>query len=350
MHITMLMPNAPGTVCGLSDHGVHLADALREHGFETGYLARHVQAGESTAARAWNGTPRTLAEAIRHAGSEVLWVQYSGYGFSRKSIPFDLARGLEGIRSMPEAPLIVVFVHETHANLGRLGWRGPLVERLQASAAGRVARSADIVFASVEANLERCIDEYGVQRENVSLLPIASNIPVVRVCNADRVKLRERLGLATDARIAVVFGLWSTQQRALTLFEKDLCNALREGRIDHVLAIGGETRHPPGSPDMLPGTSLNGHLTVYGPAAAANVGRVLGCCDIGLVATPRAYLGKSGVAAAFASAKLELWLKNERAELVVEAPAQPRPTWREIAHLAGERISQFMEKRGHPRR
>ena len=345
MRVVMLMPNAPDAVCGISDHGRNLGDALRAYDFDIRYLVAR-DGGAADAAEIWDGKPGTLVGAVRDAGCDVLWVQYSGYGFSRMGMPFGLARGLERLRSMACVPSIVVCMHETHANLGGRGWRGRILERLQRRAAGRIARSADIVFVSVETNLRRCIDEYGVAEEALSLLPVASNIPDVRIGEVDRAELRKGLGLAENARIAAVFGLWSTQIRTLKLFADDLSDALREGRIDHVLAVGGESLAPPENPGEACGDRLNGSLTVHGPATAANVARMLACCDVGLVATPLSHLGKSGVAAAFAAAELELWLKNERSELVVASSPQPRPSWQTLARLARERISEHMETHG----
>lgn len=352
MRITMLMPNAPDMVCGISDHGRNLGEALCELGFELDFLALRTPANgqESMPVERWDGTPVALAEAVRLAGSEILWVQYSGYGFSRKGIPFNLARALERVRKMRAAPLIVIYMHETHASLNRLGWHGPLVQHLQSAAARRIARTGDIVFASVEANMRQCIDEYGVSREAVSLLPIASNIPNVRVRESDRIALRKKLGLAESARIAAVFGLWSTQLRALDLFKGELSGALRQGRIDHVLAIGGESDEPPRNPDEICALELEGRLTVHGPACPASVGRILKCCDVGLVATPPSHLGKSGVAAAFAAADLELWLKGENSELVVETGPNLRPTWPDLARAAAERICNQLGAHGDHRR
>jgi hypothetical protein len=104
----------------------------------------------------------------RRLGTDVLWIQYSGYGFSRKGMPFGLARALGEVQKSEYAPIVIVCMHETHANLTRLGWRAHLIRQLQIAATRRVARTGDIVFATVEVNLNRCIDEYGVSRNSLS--------------------------------------------------------------------------------------------------------------------------------------------------------------------------------------
>ena len=345
MRITMLMPNLPPIVCGIADHSIMLGRALSGLGSKISYLALRCHEGESGRSDmyVWDGRARSLREAIQRLGTEILWVQYSGYGFSRKGIPFRLARALEEIRKCADAPTIVVCMHETHASRTGLGWRAPLIQPLQIIASRRVARTADIVFATVDVNLKRCVDEYGVSRSSASLLPIASNIPDVQVRESDRVAFREQLSLPENARIAVTFGLWVTQFRTLELFRDELISSLRSGRIDHVLAIGGEEEQPPNNPHKVGGKDLTGHLTVYGPAPGSKIAKILRCCDIGLVLTPRSELRKSGVAAAFVAADLDLWMKNEHSEVVVERSQAPSPKWEELAAIANATIVSHLE-------
>ena len=345
MRITMLMPNLPPIVCGIADHSKMLGEALEALGSTVNYLALHRHKSESSRSSMclWDGRATSLIKAIRRLGTEILWVQYSGYGFSRKGIPFRLARALEEVQECADAPTVVVCMHETHASWEGLGWRTPMIQPLQIAASRRVARTADIVFATVDVNLNRCVDEYGVFPNSISLLPIASNIPNVQVRESDRVTFREQLGLPGNACIAVIFGLWATQLRTLELFKDELISSLRSGRIDHVVAIGGEEEQPPKNPLKVGGRDLNGHLTVYGPAPGTKIAKILRCCDIGLVLTPRDYLGKSGVAAAFVAADLELWMKNGCAEILVEENPATSPKWEELAVMAYETITSYRE-------
>ena len=349
MRITMVMPNLPPMVCGIADHSIMLGEALKGLGSKIDYLALrcHEDGPDRSGMHLWDGSAKGLRQVIRRLGTEVLWIQYSGYGFSRKGIPLRLARALEEIRKRPAAPTIVVCMHETHANRARLGWPAPLIQRLQIVASRRVVRAADIVFATVDVNLNRCVDEYEVSRTSISLLPIASNIPNAQVQESDRVAFRRQLNLSDNARIAAIFGLWATQLRTLELFGDELISSLRHGRIDHVLAIGGEAKQPPMNLLKVGGEHLNGHLTVYGPAPGPEIAKILRCCDIGLVPTPRDYLRKSGVAAAFVAADLELWVKNARAELSVDRNPAPFPQWRELAGMANERIMSYIKSSGN---
>lgn len=352
MRVTVLMPNAPPLVCGVADHSLLMGSALARLGCEVDYLACRSDGSrmEHPDMHTWDGSAGGLAGAIRRAGTQVLWLQYSGYGYSRKGVPFRLARALGQLRKGRHAPRIAVCMHETHADLSRLGWHAALLQRLQIAAARRVARAGDVVFATVDVNLQRCVNEYGVAPERISLLPIATNIPRVTLDEGDRAAFRKRLGLAAGARIAAVFGLWATQSRALALFEDDLASALRGGRIDHVIAIGGETAAPPGGPLTSGAPSLNGQLTVLGPAPEQEVARILRCCDVGLVPTPLDYVRKSGVAAAFTTAELDIWMKNGRSELIIDREPEPFPEWADLAASAMERIGPERKRHEHDRR
>jgi hypothetical protein len=349
IRITMLMPNLPHVVCGIADHSLLMGKALNRLGCDVDYLARHGDGSriEAPNLHVWDGRAASLVDAIRLAGTQVLWVQYSGYGFSGNGAPLALASALGHVRKLDSAPMIVVCMHETHADLSRFGWRGILLQRLQRTAARRVARSGDLVFATVDISMKRCVHEYGVSPELVFLLPIATNIPWVSVGQGDRIALRRRLRVAAEARIAAAFGRWDTQSRALALFERDLRAALRGGLIDHVVAVGGEAAEPPGDSLTCLGGSLNGQLTVLGPASEREIAKILRCCDVGLVPTPLDYVRKSGVAAAFATAELELWMKNEQSELVVEKNPEPFPDWNDLAVLASEKMSSCWSRREH---
>lgn len=341
MRINVLTPNLPPAVCGIADHSILLGNALRRLGAEVDYLApcRGPNASQSTNACLWDGTTKGLHTAIQRRESDVLWIQYSGYGYSKKGIPVALARAIEHIAKSRPGMSIVACMHETHASKTRLGWRAPIIQPLQISVARRIVKAAHVVFATVDVNLERCIHEYGAARDVIELLPIASNLPNVEISAAERQQFRERLGLRNGARIAVTFGLWSSQLRATNLFRSELLAALRQGRIEHVVAVGGETA--PSQMNVVNDIAnvFNGRMSVLGPASAVDVARALRCCDIGLVPTPPDYLRKSGVAAAFAAAGLEIWMKDFRGDTIVAADIEAFPAWDQIAAIAFETIS-----------
>ena len=132
MRITMLMPNPPPVVCGIVDHSLRLGNGLEKLGSTVEYLAlsrNGLESGESNV-HYWNGSARDLGNAIRKLGTQVLWIQYSGYGYSAKGVPVTLAHALDKVRRSRTAPTMVICMHETHANLARFGWRASPIQML----------------------------------------------------------------------------------------------------------------------------------------------------------------------------------------------------------------------------
>ena len=347
MHITMLMPNLPPIVCGVADHGIMLGEALGRRGAEVSYLGLRGGTGSSAVSEMelWDGSTNGLEAALRELSSDFLWVQYSGYGFSRRGIPISLVRALEGMRKRRTDLRIVVCMHETHASSAGLKWRTPLIQPLQIFTGKRTAQAAHILFATVETNLVRCVREYGVPAQRVTLLPIASNIPGVAVAPDERLAFRKQLGLPENARIAVIFGTWATQERTLRLFREDLKRSLVNAQLDHVLAIGGDQNSSRKEALIALAKQFDKHLTVRGPASREDIGRTLGCCNVGLVPTPLDYLRKSGVVAAFSAAKLELWQKNEGAGVTFLRDVEPFPSWGQVADTAISRLLAYTNGR-----
>ena len=349
MHITILMPNLPPAVCGIADHSLLLGKSLERLGASVDHLALHCEKTTPHGAETcvWDGTANGLQAAIRKHGTNVLWIQYSGYGFSRKGAPGSLARAIEHVVRCRSGTSIVVCMHETHASRASLGWRTPIIQPLQISVARRIVRAADIVFATVNANLERCIHEYGVSRHAIRLLPITSNLPDVHVTDAERERFRNRLGLEKETRIAAIFGLLSSQLRTITLFRADLASALRRGHIEHIVAVGGEAIPSTMSAVLREADHFNGRMSVLGPAPADDVARILRCCDIGLIPTPPDHLRKSGVVAAFVAAGLEIWMKDASGNTIVGMDMEAFPTWDQIATFAFETMNSHFAVTGH---
>lgn len=349
MQVTLLMPNLPPAVCGIADHSLLLGESLERLGAKVNHLAPHggitIPQGAETCL--WDGTANGLQAAIRRHGTDVLWIQYSGYGFSGKGIPSGLARAIEHVVRCCSGTSIVVCMHETHASKASLGWRAPIVQPLQISVARRIVRAADIVFATVSINLEQCIHEYGVSRDAIRLLPIAANLPDVHVTDAERKRFRNRLGLGKGARLAAIFGLCSSQVRSITLFRTELESALRRGQVEHIVVVGGEGTPSPMNAVRREANHFNGRMSVLGPAPADDIARVLRCCDIGLVPTPPEYLRKSGVAAAFVAAGLEIWMKDASGNTIVEVDMETFPSWDQIATLALEAMTSHIGEAGH---
>jgi hypothetical protein len=204
---------------------------------------------------------------------------------------------------MPQVRLAIC-VHETHCQPGQLGRKGPLLSPWQQYTNGRVARLGDVVFPTIPRWQQRVIDEYHVSPQKVMVLPIGSNIPAAMLAPDERSRLRRQMGWRDDEIIAVAFGQYVTQLRALEQFEGLLLQGLLEKHLNRVICVGGEQPDAPQELVALSRAFPSGACEVLGPRPAREIGRILECCDLALAATSGAAVKKSGAFMAFAGAGL----------------------------------------------
>lgn len=243
----------------------------------------------------WNGGAAGLAAIVNQAKPEWLWVQLSGYGYARWGAPWKLAHALAYLRRRRPDVRIAVYVHETHCEPHQLGRKGFLVSPWQRHTVGNVVRSAHRVFTSTPFYQRRIIEHYGVPGDQVSLLPIGSNIPSVELTEQERDKCRDDLGISRDGNIAVTFGRWASQVSALRSFDGILRAAFKSGRIHRLVALGGDTApRAPAFQSWLRQNWTGDELIVLGQKPPEEIARWLCACDIGLAVTERHQLCKSG--------------------------------------------------------
>lgn len=312
MRISFLSPRLPPATCGVGDHTAHLAEAIATLGADVAFIYRQPM---PTAPRKlngpvsqWQGGSRSLLPCIAEQAPEWLWVQLSGYGYSRCGAPYRLGRALAHVRrALPELG-VAVCVHETHCQPHQLGQKGFLLSPWQRHTVGRVTRLADLVLPTNRAWLERVIHEYAVPADRVTLMPIGSNVPPVHWTPGERAQRRQGLGWRHTDVVAVLFGSYPSQVQALVRFETLLAQGIQQRYLDKIVCVGGQSPAQVQALDPSHWAQRLGcadnRLQVLGPRPAQEVGEILACADLALAPTPRSLLGKSGVFMAFAAAGL----------------------------------------------
>ncbi len=100
MRVTFLAPRLPPAVCGVADHTQKLAEAMAEQGVEVGFIHTKLDAAETVQLPGpidfWDGDKRSLIELLKRQRANWLWVQLSGYGYSRWGAPFILGQAVAG--------------------------------------------------------------------------------------------------------------------------------------------------------------------------------------------------------------------------------------------------------------
>ncbi len=179
--ISFLAPRFPPRVCGVGDHTWWMAETLRGMGATVGFIHgddQHEFVLPPGPVDFWDGTPQSLIRCVNRQQPDWLWVQLSGYGYSRWGAPYRLGVALKHLKRNRADIRLVIYLHETHCRRNQLGIKGPVLSPWQRFTVGRVARMGDLVFCTIPRYREQAIADYGVCPQRVSVVPVGTNIPV----------------------------------------------------------------------------------------------------------------------------------------------------------------------------
>jgi hypothetical protein len=312
MRLTILTPRLPPSVCGVGDHSVQLAKALRPTVLGVTALCVHGEKVNSglpfDRVDPWDRRARTLAKLLDDHNTDCLWVQYSGYGYNKKGLPWYLVRAVKSIRPRWK---ISVFFHETHCSPRQLGWKGSFIAPLQRRIGKELAALADTLFTSTELYVDSIHRDYGIPKHRITLLPLGSNIPVPSFTPRERESWRAELQWEADECVAVTFGSAGSQRQALLRNCESLISAIQAGVIQRVLCIGGD----PGTSrdDVLNGVrpELASFTKVVGHQSPEQIAKVLVAADVAVIRYPFKRIGKSGAFMACSLAGLPLLVGDD---------------------------------------
>jgi hypothetical protein len=213
-------------------------------------------------------------------GPAVVLLEYSGYGYSDRGVPFWLVRGLQ--QSGPRrVPLITMF-HELYATgpvWSSAFWLSPL----QRFIATKLAGLSDAILTN-RVESQRWLRQHTDPQVPIRLRPVFSNVgePESVASTQDRLP-----------RI-VVFGNSSSKTAVYNNYGRVLEKVVSSMHIDRVIDIG-----PSCPPHIL--TALDLPLERKGFLPAKDLSDILRRTSLGILCYPLSYLAKSGVWAAYAA-------------------------------------------------
>jgi hypothetical protein len=335
MRISFLTPRLPPAVCGVGDHTALLAAAIREEGVDVGFVYCKTQPevcdlppGPVDNIDCGNST---LTSCIARQNPDWLWVQLSGYGYSRWGAPYALGCELQKLQRQRPNLRLAICLHETHCKPSQLGLKGMILSPWQKHTVGKIARLGDLVFTTNPVWEQWALDDYDVDPARLFRLPIGSNIPQVILSPDQRVSLRERFGWKAEDFIALAFGSYGSQERALRVFGKLVSEGFELKCLDRLVCLGGNTVEPPAMLKSLASQcAVPGSYNLFGNRVAREVGEIMACCDLGLCATPLGVLEKSGAFSAFAQAGLAVIANHSPTEPAADPkqfPVFSASTW-----------------------
>jgi hypothetical protein len=317
-------------VCGLADHAVFLANALRQQETDVSFIfcrwKQSTRTSIDASATAWDGSSKDLLRAVQHYQPDWLWIQLSGYGYSRWGAPYRLGIALRRLRARMPRMRLAVCLHEIHCKPAQLGFKGPILSPWQKHTVRLIARLADLVFTSNDVWRHWAIHDYGVNAGRVIMLPIGSNIPSLTMTPSQRRQLRRAFGWDENELIAVAFGSFASQIQALRTFRTFLLDGFKQGVLNRVVCMGGDSSVIPLELARLAAPlASRGGLQITGNRPAREIAELLSCCDLGLCPTPVPFLQKSGAFIACACAGLAI-ITNDVASCKAH-PTTPFPVW-----------------------
>jgi hypothetical protein len=252
--IAILSPQAEG---GVTDYSALIAQRLG---------AVHARFAEG----------RVQGWPTRSGEPEAIVIQFSGYGFHRRGVPFDLLRWIRQRKA--EGTRVGVFFHELFAS--GPPWRSSFwLSPLQRYIATELARLADFWLTNRRASAEWLLRRAG-EKPN-AVLPTPSNVGELTSLAAQR------------NRSVVVFGSPAVRLQTYKLGGRSLLDwAAGEGLT--VYDIG------PSLQDQEWRLRLEQRgVAILGRLSAPQVSDLLAKATFGAVAYPLAYIAKSGVFAAY---------------------------------------------------
>lgn len=328
MRVSFLTPRLPPVVCGLADHTKWLAQAMVKQGIEVGFIPCEAQCEDGKAfpgpVHRWDMCSCSLESCVAVQAPDWLWLQLSGYGYSRWGAPYRLGRELRRLRRRMPKLRLAIYVHETHCQPDQLGLKGRVLSPWQRHTVRRVARLGHVLFSSNSSYVTQIITQYNIPGEKVHQLPIGSNVPNATLSPEKRLQLRRELGWRDDEMIAVIFGRFPSQLRALESFKDLLIQGIRSGHLDRVVCLGGDQSEIPTQLAACVGWfPVPRSFQLLGHQPAHAVGEILACCDFALAREPRPRLEKSGAFIAFAAAGLAVLVWQPDSLGPAETPELP---------------------------
>lgn len=273
MRVLQIVPRLRPEVCGVGDYALTLAEECRaRHGFDTQFLVLDPRWAHGNQIAGFPVTsvdarlPADVSRMVRASDCDVAVLQYSGYGFHKRGTPVWLPRGLTD----SHLPLLTMF-HELFAT-GPVNssafWLSPVMRLLARQLAGLSQR--------VLTNREASAQWLG---GGATALPVFSSLG----------ETRPPVVMSAREPWLAVFGY---QARGHPWYWERLRHLVDKLKPSRVVALGRSCASVKAACGDVP-------CQETGVLPADAVSRWLARCRFGFFSYPPAFLGKSGILAAY---------------------------------------------------
>ena len=210
MNILFITNTLPPVVDGVGDYTLNIAREFARHGHKVTVVCKRDDRVRTEyddicvcpVIEAWNkATVGTVIRLINEKHIKIVSLQYVPHGYDNRGLPFAIAYLAKQIRKI-NVPLYTFFHevcigrgkwYQVHRNIGAF---------LMATIAKRIASNSTFVGTSIEHYKKRLKK---LKIEEVSLIPIPCNVPIVYATDSDKDKLKESIACKENT-IITLFG------------------------------------------------------------------------------------------------------------------------------------------------
>jgi len=281
--IIQIVPQLPPVINGLGDYAFNLACQLRQDfGIDTQFIVCNSK---------WEGNYELDGFKIRYLKNElanelakmlndhsIVLIHYSGYGYSKKGIPYWLFKGLNYWKYNNSSHKLVTSFHEVYATSSPLKsafW----LSYIQKYIASKIAQISDFCYLSLGSHIKWLMKYSSCP---ILTLPVFSNVG----------ELKENKLFSERKKQLVVFG---TYGRRLPVYQKSkhlVDKVAKELGIYEIIDIG----------KILPAEVTNAiklPVNVMGEKSYTEIHTILSNSIAGVIDYPSSILAKSGIFAAY---------------------------------------------------
>lgn len=278
----MISPAFPSAVNGLGDYSVLLGVELaNQGGFEVIYSGPRQKENVTISDYVSFNNIKELIELVEKNHIDVIYLNYSNYGYSQKGIPFWLLKAVKVLKK--QSVTIVIFFHELNAS-GQFFQSAFWLKPLQIYLYKNLYKLCSHAFCSNERiqHIMKTNDE----GNKLKKIGVFSNIP----------EPKDFPPFSTREAVAIIFGSFGKRKK---VYEKPatLNELIEMYGIKKIIDIG--------SGDINPFLAfVNAPVIIKGELNSAKISELMLSCTWGFLDYPDSLLGKSGIFAAYAAHQL----------------------------------------------
>lgn len=225
MTILFITNNLPPVVDGVGDYTYNIARQFAMHRHKV-YIACRENAEVNThvegmtivpCVKAWNWSCyKPIVRLIREKGIEVVSLQYVPHGFHPKGLPFPLIKLVHEVKRCKVK--LFTFFHEVGVEAEKGNVKRTLLSLLMLYISKKIVENSDSVATSIEYYRSMILKLVPEEKGNVSLIPIASNIPASSLTEAEIGRLRKKIAPHGES-IVSFFGMRDVESSLAAISE-----------------------------------------------------------------------------------------------------------------------------------